>query len=80
MCMKFNDNNNNNNNNNILKNFGVVSTWKKMKGRPRNLWTQEVKTGMREKGLTTWNGSTEKNGEEKWRRRMCKHLSSVLNK
>jgi hypothetical protein len=32
-------------------NFGMVSAWKK--GRPRNSWMQEVKTGMREKGINS---------------------------
>ena len=35
------------------------------KGRPRNSWMQQITTEIRERVSTTWNGSTEKNGEEK---------------
>ena len=36
---------------------------RRRKGRPRNSWAQEVITEMREKGIvTTWKGSTGKNG------------------
>ena len=38
---------------------------RRRKGTPRHSWMQEVTTGMREGELTTWNGSTEKGGEEK---------------
>ena len=34
----------------LKKKIEMVSAWKK-KGRPRNLWMQEVKTGLREKGI-----------------------------
>ena len=31
---------------------------------PLNSWMQDVTTGMKKMELKTWNGSTEKNGEE----------------
>ena len=33
---------------------------RRKKGRRRNSWMKEVTTGMRERELLTWNGSTEK--------------------
>ena len=39
---------------------------RRKKGRTRNLWMQEVTTGMRDRGkFVTWNGSTEGGGEVK---------------
>ena len=38
---------------------------RRRKGRPQISWMQEITTRMREGELTTWNGSTEKDGEEK---------------
>ena len=38
---------------------------RRRKGRPRNSWMQEVTTGVREKGIPTWNVSTWENGEGK---------------
>jgi hypothetical protein len=32
-------------------------------GKPRSSWMQQVTTGMESRELTTWNGSTQKNGE-----------------
>ena len=33
------------------KNFGMVPSGRRRKGRLRNSWTQEVTTGMRERGI-----------------------------
>jgi hypothetical protein len=48
------------------KNLEHCPPERRRKGRPRNSWMQDLTPGMREREkLTTWNGLTEKGGEEK---------------
>ena len=48
------------------KNLGWCPPGRRRKGRLRNSWMQEVTIGMTDGGeLATWNGWTEKGGEQK---------------
>ena len=47
------------------KNLEFFPTGRRRKGKPRISWMQEVKLEGDKRELTTWNGSTGKNGEAK---------------